>query len=140
MEHDETHVPVPGSKLTPGKHELQPVAVSSEQVAHDAWHAVQVLLASGYLLLGQLAMQLPSSKYGVTLDGHVRHAVLEAPLQVSQELWHVEHVPCVPTSSTNPPSLGQLVTHVPLDRNGVAVFVQLRQLVLVGPLHVPQSG
>ena len=70
----------------------------------------------------------------------MRHAELLAPLHVSHEAWQVEHVPRVPTSSTKPPVDGHSVTQAPAERKGVLALVQLKQLVLDGPSHVPQDG
>ena len=102
--------------MAPATHEVQPLEVPSVHVAHDASQLVQVLFSSAYLLLGHDATHEPSSKYLVPLDGQVRHALEEAPLHVSQELWHEAHMPCPLTTSTKLPVLGHSATHVPLDR------------------------
>jgi hypothetical protein len=76
----------------------------------------------------------------VPLSGHVRHDDEEAPLQVAHEAWQATHVPCVPTSSTNVLLPGQLATHEPPLRKGVAVAVQLRHWLADAPLHVPHAA
>ena len=88
--HSEVHVPAPSSKEAPGKHEAQPVAVPSVHVAHEASHAAHAPFVA-YLPLGQLALHAPSSKYGVPIDGHVRHEVLPPPVHVSHEPWQLVH-------------------------------------------------
>ena len=59
--HVEVHVPAMASKSAPSTHDVQPVAVPSEHVRHDASHALQVLLPSANSPLGQLATHEPSS-------------------------------------------------------------------------------
>lgn len=139
--HVAVHVPAPELKSAPATQPVQPLSLPSEHVAHDASHATQLLvLASAYLPLGQLATHEESSRSGVPLLGHVRHAELCAAEQVSHDEWQLEHVACVPMSSTKVPLLGHAATHCPLVRNGALVPLQLMHSVLAGPLHVPHEG
>ena len=72
---------------------MQPVAVPSVHVAHEASHARHVLLAFAYLPVGQLETHDPSSKRLVPLDGQVTHPLLAAVEQVAHDEWQVEHMP-----------------------------------------------
>ena len=58
----DVHVPATELNVAPSTHDVQPVAVPSEQLAHEAWHPMHVLFASENLLLGQLATHVLSSK------------------------------------------------------------------------------
>jgi len=138
--HVDVHVPALAVNVAPATHDVQLVDVLPLHVAHEGSHATHVELASAYLLLGQALSQEPSSKYAVPLEGHERHDALDAPLHVAHEAWQLEHVPCVPTSSTKPPVDGHSATHMPLERKGVVMLEQLRQLEFEGPLHVPQEA
>lgn len=59
--HIDVHVPISESRLPPGRQARQPVAVASEQAAHEASHAVHVPLAAN-VPDGQLVMHCPSWK------------------------------------------------------------------------------
>lgn len=59
--HVDVHVFTVASKLAPGTHEVQAVEPTPLQVAHDASHAVHVLLASANLPFGHAPTHEPSS-------------------------------------------------------------------------------
>ena len=83
--HADVHVPASAVKVEPTTHERQPEEVPSLHVAQVASQALQVLLVSAYLLLGQLAKHAPSSEKGVPVSGQLRQEALEAPLHVAQD-------------------------------------------------------
>lgn len=83
--HVDVHVPALESNVAPSTHVVQPVALPSEQVAHEAWQLTHVLLASANLFDGQESTHVLSSKSDVPLDGQVRHPSFAAPAHVSHD-------------------------------------------------------
>ena len=59
--HKSVHVPAVASKVAPTIHEVQPVAVPSEHVAHEEWHISHVLFTRYLPDVGQLETHEPSS-------------------------------------------------------------------------------
>jgi len=59
--HEYVHVPASLSKVAPSKQAVHPLAVPSEHSSHEISHGWQMLSASEYLPLGQVATQVPSS-------------------------------------------------------------------------------
>ena len=69
-----------------------------------------------------------------------RHAIEPGPLHSKQEVWQLLHVATLPPTNSTKVAFLHSPTHSPPERKGVKALVHVRQCVLFGPEHVPQSS
>lgn len=139
MGHTYSHVPDVPLNVPPDRHDVQPVAVASLHAAQLLSHDWHVLSAPPNLPDGHEAKHAPPSEKGVPVAGHEVHAIEPSAEHSLHDEWQAMHVEIEPTVLTNV-LLGHSSTHVPLETNGVLMFVQEMQSEDVPPLQVPQVG